>query len=327
MHVQIFLGGFLAPGDGRADFRSKDFRAAAGERIEPGGLQFNQGLFDGFFGEPGEVQNFNRGETFEMQPGSVEASRARRPGRACFRYLHETRTRAGTLRYRASIKRAQRLEHVGVITERQRRMQSADDVQFGDAEFQGFPRLFNDLPDGQLKAVGVAFLARERAELARQDAVVRVVDVAVDDVAGAVAGFFPARQVGDGADGVQILGFKQPERVGLGNAFAGGDLVVEVAQFAALNEEIHCSVALSNSANDTRTAGVVAWEFVSPCLAFFVLLNHFLDVLADYRIKHERFRQFFPAAAANRMSPAVNQRSAFRAFELCSHMSIIFSTE
>ena len=30
----------------RPDFRSKNFRAAAGERIEAGGLQFNQRLFD-----------------------------------------------------------------------------------------------------------------------------------------------------------------------------------------------------------------------------------------------------------------------------------------
>ena len=124
------------------------------------------------------------------------------------------------------IQRPQRLEHAGVIAEGQGRMQSADDVQFSDAERERLARLLHNLFDGQLKAVGVAFLARERAELARQDAIIRVVDVAVDDVAGAVAGFFLARQIGDGADGVQVLRFKQPERVGLGNAFAGGDLVV-----------------------------------------------------------------------------------------------------
>ena len=97
----------------------------------------------------------------------------------------------------------------------------------------------DDFLDGELEAVGVAFLARERAELARQDAVIRVVDVAVDDVAGAVADLFLPRKIRDGADGVQVLGFKQPQRVGLGNAFAGDDLVVNVAQFAALNEKIH----------------------------------------------------------------------------------------
>ena len=40
--VQIFLGGFLALGDGGADFLAENFRAAAGERIEAGGLQFAQ---------------------------------------------------------------------------------------------------------------------------------------------------------------------------------------------------------------------------------------------------------------------------------------------
>jgi hypothetical protein len=67
--VQIFLGGFLAAGDGAADFLAENFRAAAGERIEAGVLQFNQRLLDGFFGEPGEVQNFNGGETFQLQLG------------------------------------------------------------------------------------------------------------------------------------------------------------------------------------------------------------------------------------------------------------------
>jgi hypothetical protein len=118
-------------------------------------------------------------------------------------------------------------------------MQPANDVQLGDAELQGFPRLFNHLLDGQLEAVGVAFLACERAELARQDAIVRVVDVTIDDVAGAIADLFLTRQIGDGADRIQILRFKQPERVGFRDAFPSGDLVVEVAQFAALNEEIH----------------------------------------------------------------------------------------
>ena len=49
MHVQIFGGGFLALGNSAAHVRLKNFRAAAGERIETGGLQFNQRLFDGFF--------------------------------------------------------------------------------------------------------------------------------------------------------------------------------------------------------------------------------------------------------------------------------------
>ncbi len=118
-------------------------------------------------------------------------------------------------------------------------MQSADDVQFRDAELQRLARLLDHLRNRQLETVGVAFLARERAELAGEDAVVRVVDVAVDDVAGAIADFLLSREISDCADGVQVLGFKQPQRVGVGNAFAGGDLVVKVAQFVALDVEVH----------------------------------------------------------------------------------------
>ena len=95
----------------------------------------------------------------------------------------------------------------------------------------------DDFLDGELEAVGVAFLAGERAELAAQDAVIGVIDVAVDDVAGAVAGFLLPREIRDGADGVQVLGFKQPQRVRLGNAFARGDLVVNVAQLRCVERK------------------------------------------------------------------------------------------
>ena len=64
VNVQIFLGGLLALGDSAANFLAENFRAAAGERVEAGRFQFNQRLLDGFFGEPGEVQDFNGGETF-----------------------------------------------------------------------------------------------------------------------------------------------------------------------------------------------------------------------------------------------------------------------
>lgn len=94
-------------------------------------------------------------------------------------------------------------------------MQSADDVQFRDAEFQRLARLLDHLRDGQLEAVRVAFLAREGAELAGEDAVVRVVDVAVDDVAGMVTHLLLPREIGDGAEGVEVFRFKQAQRVGL----------------------------------------------------------------------------------------------------------------
>src|ERR1700679_4167023 len=118
-------------------------------------------------------------------------------------------------------------------------MQPADNMQLGDADLQrlaGFPDNFFD---GKLEAVRIAFLAREGTELAGKNAVIRVIDVAIDDVTGPVANLALAHKIRNGPDGVQIPGFKQPQGAGLRNAFASDDLVVDVAQFAALNEKIH----------------------------------------------------------------------------------------
>src|SRR2546430_14908763 len=118
-------------------------------------------------------------------------------------------------------------------------MQPADNVQLRDAQRQRFARLLNDFVRGQLETVLVALLAREGAELAAQDAVVRVVDVAVDDVAGAAAVLALVYKVGDGADRIEVFALEQPQGVGFGNPLAGHDLVVNVAQLAALYEEVH----------------------------------------------------------------------------------------
>ncbi len=206
MDVEVFLGGFLAPGDRGTDFRAEDFRAAAGEGVEPGVLQSAQGLSDGLLRQPRQVQHFDRREAFQLQP---------------------------------RVERAQRLEHVGVVAERQGGVQPADDVQLGDAQAERLAGLGDDVLDGELEAVGVALFPGKGTELAAQDAVVRVVDVAVDDVAGAAADFALAGEVGDGADGIKVFAFEQAERVGLGDPLAGSDLVIKVAEFAVLDEELH----------------------------------------------------------------------------------------
>ena len=87
-------------------------------------------------------------------------------------------------------------------------MQSADDVQLRNAELERLARLLDHLRDRQLEAIRVPFLARERAELAAQDAVIGVIDVPIDDVAGAIGRRAQAHlpgKIGDGADGLQIL--------------------------------------------------------------------------------------------------------------------------
>ena len=81
-------------------------------------------------------------------------------------------------------------------------MQAADDVQFRDADFQGFARFFDDFFDGKLETIGVAFFTGKGAELAGENAVIGIIDVAVDDVAGAIADFALAHEIRDGADGI-----------------------------------------------------------------------------------------------------------------------------
>ena len=85
-----------------------------------------------------------------------------------------------------------------------------------------------------LKAIGVPLLAGKGAELAGEDAVVRVVDVAIDDVAGALADLSLPDEIRDGTDGVEILGFEQALGVGVGDSFARHHFVVDVAQVAVL---------------------------------------------------------------------------------------------
>jgi hypothetical protein len=49
------------------------------------------------------------------------------------------------------------------------------------------------------------------------------------------------REVGDGAESIRVFALEKAEGVGLGNALAGGHFVVAVAEFTALNEEMHRS--------------------------------------------------------------------------------------
>ena len=109
-------------------------------------------------------------------------------------------------------------------------MQTADDVKFGDADGERGAGFFDDLFGAELPAVGVAFFAGERAELAAQDAVVGVVDVGVDDVGGAVADFALAGDVGKGAEGVNVFGIEKAEGFVVGEPFACDGFVVEVAE-------------------------------------------------------------------------------------------------
>src|SRR5215831_10207641 len=103
------------------------------------------------------------------------------------------------------IKGAERLEHVGVITERQGWMESPHNMQFSDPKLHCLPRFLNNFLDRVLKSIRVPLLSCKRTKLAAQDAIVRVIDVAVDDVACVIAHFFAAREVRDRPNRVKIF--------------------------------------------------------------------------------------------------------------------------
>src|SRR5687768_9787445 len=153
----------------------------------------------------------------------------------------ENLNRGEALELQTRIELFQRAQHVRVVGERQVGMEAADDVKLRDAEVQGLARFVHHLLDGELKAIGVTLLASKSAELAAQDAIVGVIDVAVDDIAGAVANLSVAHKIRNRAHRVQVFAFEEPERLVFVNAFARDYLVVDVAQLAALQKKFHCT--------------------------------------------------------------------------------------
>jgi len=182
-------------------------------------------------------------------------------------------------------------------------MQSADDVQFRDANFQRLARFLNNFLDGKLKAVRVAFLARERAKLAGQNAIIGIIDVAIDDVARTIADFELPRKIRNRADGVQIFRLEQSQRGAFRNALARNDFVVDVAQFAALNEKIH-TIDLTEIA---RLAKLRLMPFESA------LKNHFggdddEKNCADERVEAEE-REVDPVQTAAARNPMFQHKA------------------
>jgi hypothetical protein len=112
-------------------------------------------------------------------------------------------------------------------------------MQLRNAQVEGFASFLRDFVNRELETVGIAFLARERAELATQDAVVGVVDVAIDNVAGTIPNLSVSGEISDCSHRVQVLALKEAERLILGNSLARCDLIIEIAQIAPLDEELH----------------------------------------------------------------------------------------
>src|SRR5467141_1055951 len=117
-------------------------------------------------------------------------------------------------------------------------MQPADDVQFRDAESQCLPRFLNNLLDRQLKTIGVPLLPGEGAKLAAQDAVVRIVDIAIKNVACPISHFASPGNVCNSSNRIQILALEEPQGIHIGNALIGGHFLVYVPKAAALYKKL-----------------------------------------------------------------------------------------
>src|ERR1043166_9659751 len=118
-------------------------------------------------------------------------------------------------------------------------MKPPHNVQFGDPNVQGLSRHLNDFLYRVLKPISIPFFSCEGAKLAAQYAVVGIVDIPVQDVAGPIAVLTRPHKVGDGSESIYVLRFEQPERVLFRNAGSCGNFFVDVAQATVFNRKPH----------------------------------------------------------------------------------------
>ena len=220
VNVEPFVGGFFGVANHFANFRVENLRAAAGQRTQPGLAQRFKRCRDASFCDPRQMFDFDGGKRFQVQPG---------------------------------IELLQFAKHLKVVVPLERRMQSADDVQFRDAELQCLPRLRHHLRNRKLVCAGIAAPPVKRAEIAIEDAKVGVIDVPVEDVEGDVAVFAFAHPVGHHAERCQIMRRKQPPAIGFVNAPARFHLFQNVAQLRLLNQFVHRQITSTTTAAKNTT--------------------------------------------------------------------------
>ncbi len=159
----------------------EDFGAAAGQRVEPGCHQLAKHLLIGHLVEIGEERDLDGGETLQVdvRPDALETP-----------------------------------QQIRVVTPRQVRMQSVDDVDFGQWLVRALAQLVPGLLERQRVRARVAWLqARKGAEETAGDADVGRFepDVVVVERAAAVAPL--ALTIREPADRQEVGGFEEPDAV------------------------------------------------------------------------------------------------------------------
>ena len=162
-----FFGGFFPAANLVTDNRIENLCAAAGERIETGVTQRLEGHLKRHLEDAvGQVANLDRGECLNMETG---------------------------------IERAKGSQKIQIPFARERGMETADHVDFGNSKFERVTRRLDDLRDGQFEGMRVALAGAEGAELARENADVRIVDVPIQDISGPIPVFPLPDNIGDRA--------------------------------------------------------------------------------------------------------------------------------
>jgi hypothetical protein len=104
-------------------------------------------------------------------------------------------------------------------------MQTSDHMDFGDPKRKSFFDSANDFLNRIFESVGIAFFGSKRAELARKDANVGVIDVTVVDVTRVIPIFSFAHDIRHHAQRIKFARFIQSERVDVADAFLGFDFL------------------------------------------------------------------------------------------------------
>ena len=111
----------------------------------------------------------------------------------------------------------------------------------------------DDLGDGQFEGMRVAFPGTKGAELARENADVRIVDVPIQDIGGAIPVFSLPDDIGDEPERIDVGGAIETRRFVLVDSFSCHDLIADRAQFLR-NEPDACEIfhKLNLTQDDSR---------------------------------------------------------------------------
>src|ERR1700726_727411 len=145
------------------------------------------------------------------------------------------------------IKRAQAAQEIEVPILFQCRMQTTNHVHFSNPEAACFSDSADDVVNGSLEGMGIAFFGGEGAELAGENANIGVIDVAIQDIGRVVAILLFAERICDNSEGVKIVRAVEIESIGFRNALPGLNFCGDWPKFFWNKQEVHLRRAIMHA--------------------------------------------------------------------------------